>query len=212
MKLAIRSISAAISVAVAGLLSIPANAATSVTVADFTATPSQTLQIRPKSWSDPAFGDMGWSHHSAWGKFDATAGQMVSIKAVSANPNVHPAITVWYRGDKDTVADNYVKDHFYAQSAPMFELGVTDETTGAVLGDLVMKVVKFGFDKDKNRGTIEGIPGVGKKDGVPGQYILSFKAKQTGTYMFVLGGFNPAAKVDTTLKYDVVTDVSLTTP
>lgn len=215
MKLAIRSIPIAISFIIAGLVSVPAaNAATAVmAVADFTATPSQTLQTRPKSWGDSDFGDMGWTHHSTWGKVQATAGQVITIKAVAVNPNIHPGVTVWYRGEKDTVDDMYVKDHFYAQTAPMFEKGVKDETTGAVLGDLVMKVVAFGFDKDKNKGLLDGIPNAGKRDKVPGQLVLTFKAKQTGTYMFVLGGFNPGpAVVDTSLKYDVVTDVTVATP
>jgi hypothetical protein len=77
---------------------------------------------------------------------------------------------------------------------------------------MVMKVAAFGFDKDRNTGNIEGVRGAGKRDKVAAQLTLTFKAKQTGTYMFVLGGFNPAASVDTALKYDVVTSVSLANP
>jgi hypothetical protein len=214
MKLTIRAASVAVSLLMTGFLATPANAATKLmSVGDFTATPSQTLQIRPKSWNDPAFGDMGWTHHSAWGKFQATAGQTVTIKAVAANTNVHPGVTVWYRGAKDTADDSYVPDHFYAPNSSQFVSGAKDETTGTDLGNIVMKVVKFGFDKDKNKGVIDGIPGLAKKDKVAGQLVLTFKAKQTGTYMFVLGGFNPSpVDVDASVKYDVATEVTLTNP
>ncbi len=212
MKLAVRFIS----VGFLGL--VFASAASAVTspmmVGDFMAEPSQTLQTKAKSWSDPAFGDMGWTHNSGWGKFEATAGQLITIKAVSSNRNIHPGITVWYRGDADTIDDNYVADHFYPQNSNLFVMGAKDETTGETLGNLVMKIIAFGYDKDKNTGSIEGLPAsAGKKDKVPGQLILNFKAKKTGTYMFVLGGFNPGPKtVDTAIKYDVVTDVTITDP
>jgi hypothetical protein len=218
MKLTIRSIPVAISLLTTGLLfASTANAITQpATVGDFIATPSQTLQTKATSWSDPAFGDAGWTHNSSWGKFTATAGQVVSIKAVSANPTIHPGISVWYRSDKDTIADTYVADHFYPQNANLFVKGAKDETTSEALGDLVMKIVKFGFDKDKNKGKLDATPGAAKRDGVAGQLVLTFTAKQTGTYMFVLGGFNPGPKVLTTdelaLKYDVVTSVTITTP
>jgi hypothetical protein len=215
MKLTTRSIPAAISLLVTGLLfASTANAITQpMSVGDFTATPSQTLQTKATSWRDPAFGDMGWTHNSAWGKVQATAGQVITIKAVSANSNIHPGITVWYRGAADTIDDSYVADHFYPQNANLYVKGAKDETTGAALGDLVMKVVKFGFDKDRNKGVMDGIPGAGKRDKVAGQLVLTFTAKQTGTYMFVLGGFNPGPKtVDSTIKYDVVTDVTVVTP
>jgi hypothetical protein len=183
-------------------------------VGDFNAEPSQTLQTKARSWSDPAFGDMGWTHNSGWGKFEATAGQIISIRAVASNRNIHPGITVWYRGDVDTIDDNYVADHFYPQNANLFVMGAKDETTGATLGNLVMKIAAYGFDKDKNTGIIEGLPpAAGKKDKVSGQLILNFKAKKTGTYIFVLGGFNPGPRtVDTALKYDVLTDVTITDP
>lgn len=183
-------------------------------VGDFIAEPGQTLQTKAKSWSDPAFGDMGWTHNSGWGKFEATAGQLITIKAVASNRNIHPGITVWYRGEADTIDDNYVADHFYPQNANLFVKGAKDETTGATLGNLVMKIAAYGFDKDKNTGIIDGLPAAaGKKDKVSGQLILNFKAKKTGTYMFVLGGFNPGPKaVDSTLMYDVLTDVTITDP
>lgn len=209
MKFMIRTIPAIL----AGLfVTSIANATTApMSVGDFNATPSQALQTKITSWRDPAFGDMGWTHSSAWGKFTATAGQEVTITAVSSNVKLHPAISVWYRGTDDTAADNYVADHFYAQNANQYVKGATDETTGAALGDIAMKIVKYGFDKDLN--PLTTFFGGGIKDTVSGTLVLKFKVKTTGSYMFVLGGFSKAvATLDSSLKYPVQTTVSITTP
>jgi len=180
-------------------------------IADFTATPSQVLQVRPKSWMDPAFGDMGWTHHSAWGSFHAEAGQKVTIKAVAANDALHPGVSVWYRGAKDTAPDKYVLDHFYGQDASQYKRGAVDETTQQPIGDIVMKIVAFGYDLDGQARQGEGLRG--KRDGVRGQLELSFTAKNAGEYMFVLGGVNPGKMLtDFSVKYDVQTDVTVETP
>lgn len=187
-----------------------ANAATTpATVADYSAeNPIQTLQTKSTSWRDPAFGDMGWTHNSGWGKFQASKGQTVTISAMSSVPGLHPGMTVWFRGKKDTAPDNYVADHSYPQNANQFVLGATDETTGQEVGNIVMKVVKYGYDQDGNslKTELNGI-----EDGVSGQLQLTFKAAQTGTYMFVLGGINPDTGVDTASKMDVDTEVTMTT-
>jgi hypothetical protein len=212
MKLAIRSITTGMSVVIAGLLGLStANAATSIdTIGDFNVARSLPLKTKSTSWNDPAFGNMGWTHNSGWGKVWAKAGQIVTIKAVASNPNLHPAISVWYRGIKDTAPDKYVHDHFYVQNANQFELGATDEANGALLGNIVMNIVRFGFDKDLNKLTFLGS---GIKDGVSGQLILKFTAKTTGTYMFVVGGFTaPHASVDSALSYTVQTTVTRATP
>jgi hypothetical protein len=208
MKL-IRSIPAIM----AGLFAVSvANATTApMFIGNFNTTPSQPLQTKVTSWSDPAFGDMGWTHSSGWGKVWAKAGQVVTIKAVTGNANIHPGVSVWYRGPLDTAPDNYVADHFYAQNANLYVRGAKDETTGAALGDIVMKIVTFGFDKDSN--TLDNLFGSGKADNVPGQVVLRFTAKSTGTYMFVVGGYSaPNASVDPALKYSVQTTVSRVTP
>jgi hypothetical protein len=212
MKLAIRSIPVAMTLAVTGLFGVSvAHAVTApMFIGDFNTTRSQPLTTKSTSWRDSAFGDMGWTHNSGWGKFWAKAGQVVTIKAVSSNPNVHPGISVWYRGADDTAPDNYVADHFYPQNANQYVKGAKDETTQAVLGDIAMKIVEFGFDKDLNKLSFLG---KGITDTVSGQLVLKFTAKTTGNYMFVVGGFSlPHASVDPALKYTVQTTVTRTTP
>jgi hypothetical protein len=212
MKLTSRSIPTMLTMVLTGVLfASSANATTSpMFIGDFTQTPSQPLQARMTSWNDPLFGEMGWTHHSGWGTFQATAGQFVTIKAVASTSRFHPAITVWYRGDDDTAPDNYVADHFYVQNANMYVKGATDETTQAVLGDISMKIVKYGFDKDSNR---RNFMSSGVRDGVSGQLVLNFMAKKTGTYIFVVGGFSlPHATLDAATKYPIQTDVTIITP
>lgn len=208
MKLAIRSLA----LVMGGLfVASAANATTSpMFMGDFTATPSQVLKSRMTSWNDPLFGEMGWTHHSGWGKFTAKAGQVVTIKAVSTSTTrFKPAVTVWYRGADDTAPDSYVADHFYVQNANMYVKGAKDEMTGASIGDISMKAVAFGFDKDSNKRDFMGA----KLDGVPGKLELTFMARKTGTYTFVMGGFSPAhSTLDSATLYPVQTTVTVKTP
>lgn len=166
-----------------------------------------TLTTKSKSWSDPAFGDMGWTHSSDWGSFSATQGQTVTINMISQTPGIHPGSTVWYRGADDTAADNYVVDHFYPQIANFAKFGATDESSGANLGNIIMKHVTHGYDQDGN--TVASKVLSGKSDKKSGRLSLTFKAPYTGSYMFVVGGFNPDASIDTTLKYNVDVKVSV---
>ena len=176
-------------------------------IASFTADqPTQTLSTRHKGWRDPAFGDMGWTHFSDWGTFQARKGHPVTITAVSSNPDIHPGITVWYRGANDTAPDTYVVDHFYAQSAPQFKLGATDESTGAVIGNIVMSLSTFGYDLDGQSKALRNLRG--KRDGVPGQLVIKWVPQNTGTFMFVLGAVNPGPGAsDSTIRYDIETTV-----
>ncbi|MGR8932806.1 MAG: copper(I)-binding protein CorA [Gammaproteobacteria bacterium] len=176
----------------------------------FTTEPNQVLSVRPKSWRDPAFGDMGWTHSSDWGRVWVKKGQTVTITAVSSDAGVHPGITVWHRGKDDTAPNDWVVDHFYPQNANFAEFGAKDEATGKTIGDIVMKIVEYGYDQDGNTKHPKNMHGI--KDGVPGQLVLSFKAERGGAYMFVVGGFNPDVGVDTTLKYDINTNVTVTGP
>lgn len=169
--------------------------------------PIQTLKTKATSWRDPAFGDMGWTHNSAWGTFQAQKGQTVTITAIAGEAGLHPGITVWFRGKRDTAPDNYVADHFYAQNANQFVLGASDEKTGSTIGNIVMKAVKYGYDQDGNKQQVADLNGA--KDGVPGQLELSFTAPQTGNYLFVLGGFNPDAGIDTATPFGVDTEVQI---
>jgi hypothetical protein len=194
------------------------------TVAEFPDTTPQELTIHPLGWSDPAFGDMGWTHRSAWGTFTAEKGQRVEIMVDSANPSVHPGVSVWYRDAvKDTIADNYVFDHFYAQMANQYKSKAVDEKTAAELGNLVMKNVAYGYDQDgKNNPRIPELRGL--RDKVAGKLTLTFKATKSGTYIFTVGGinggndlFDVAADGTKTLKADfakipVTTTVTVTTP
>lgn len=153
---------------------------------------SNLYSVTAKGWSDPAFGDAGWTHNSGWGTVTAKAGQTVTITATADTKGVHPGVTVWYRDAvKDTAPDDYVVDHFYQQNANLFKAKATDETTSEVLGNIVMKYVAHGYDLDKN--TVNDTLLKGKKDSVSGKLMLSFKAPSDGTYMFVVGGFNPDA-------------------
>lgn len=157
---------------------------------------AQTLKARFKSWRDPAFGDMGWTHHSSWGSFEATKGQMVTITVNSTDAaDFHPGVSVWYRdAAADTIADTYVADHFYVQNAPQFVRGAKDETTGAVLGDIVMRAAAWGYDADGIKGAkLLGLNG--KKDGTSGKLVVKFRVKNTGSYLFVLGGVLPGAGI-----------------
>lgn len=203
----------AMSFVIAGLfVAGTAHATTSPSkIVRFTAAkPTSVLQTKSTSWRDPAFGDMGWTHNSSWGRFTATKGQTVTISAVSSNPKIHPGLSVWSRGKADTAPNQYVADHFYAQNANQFVLGAKDEETGEVVGNIVMKIAAYGYDQDGNKATVPTLNG--QKDGVPGQLDLAFIVKQTGTYMFVLGGFNPNKGVDPAALNDVETTVSITGP
>lgn len=180
------------------------------TVTDFTTDGvEQTLIVHASGWSDPAFGDMGWTHRSAWAKFTAQKDQTVVIKAMSDNTDVHPGISVWYRSEKDTIDDKYVYDHFYAQMANQFKSKAVDEATQAPLGNLVMKNVAYGYDMDGNK----RLPRLhGARDGVAGEYTLKFRAPQTGTYMFVLGGVNPGKSLFTDGTLTTLTDTAAKLP
>lgn len=177
-----------------GFAAVSANAATapaSVFAFD-SVNKNSTFSVTAKGWSDPAFGDAGWTHNSGWGSVDVKKGQTVTITAVADNKGVHPGATVWYRDPvKDTAPDNYVIDHFYQQNASVFKNKAVDESTSTEIGNIVMKYIAHGYDLDKN--SVNDLLLKGKKDGTAGKLTLSFKAPSDGIYMFVVGGFNPDA-------------------
>lgn len=193
----------------AGLFGAASSQAATIPANIFNFTADATTAVFPvkaKGWRDPAFGDMGWTHSSAWGTLTTTKkNQMVTIKMTAVDAGIHPGITVWYRGADDTTENKYVVDHFYPQNANFTKFGVTDETTGAKLGNIVMRHVTHAFDVDGTK-SIKGMGPV--KDNVAGELEISFKAPQKGDYMFVVGGVNPDANVDLTVSHDV--DVSVT--
>lgn len=202
-----------ISLTVAGLLAASASQAATIpaSITKFTSTVTDDVfSVKSKGWRDPAFGDMGWTHSSDWGTLGAKKGQTVTIKLVAADAGIHPGMTVWFRGKDDTAADKYVVDHFYPQNANFVKFGVTDETTGADLGNIVMRHVVHGYDRD---GNTKGVKSMNPQiDNVPGQVELSFTAPRSGRYMFVVGGFNPDAGVDAALKYNINVTATVTGP
>jgi Copper(I)-binding protein CorA len=223
MKLNSKIVANAVAVAVLGFSISGAEAATKpARIVGFTVPTGsvQTLNVRKSGWRDPAFGDMGWTHSSDWGKFTTKMkDKMVTIKLVAKVAGLHPGITVWYRGKDDTAPDTYVVDHFYPQNANVYENGAKDETTNKDLGNIAMKVVAYGYDGDGHKDyglnddgskiltPPEGMKAI--KDGKSGTVTLSFKAAKAGNYMFVVGGFNPAAGVDGSKTHGVATTVSI---
>jgi len=175
-----------------------------------------TFNVRVKSWRDPAFGDMGWTHHSQWGIVkDVKQNQVVTIKAVTDVAGFHPGMTVWYRGELDTASDNYVIDHFYVQNAQQYKLGATDETTGVDVGNIVMNFIAHGYDRDIDPlvGSLpKAMPRMnGRVDNIPGQLTLKFRALKPGNYMFVVGGVNPDSAIATsTARHPVAVNVKVT--
>jgi hypothetical protein len=193
----IETFSGKLSIVAASLLfASSAGAATKPSnIAAFSNKTSASLNVKSKGWSDPAFGSAGWTHFSSWGEFSARKGQRVEIKVESSDVNVHPGVTVWFRGANDTAPDDYVPDHFYQQTGDLIALRVKDETTSEALGNIVMKYVANGYDMDDNPFDAAGLIGEdakGLKDGIPGTLKLSFRARKTGKYQFVVGGVNPS--------------------
>lgn len=179
-----------------------------MTITAFSNKTSATLNVKSKGWSDPAFGNAGWTHFSAWGQFRAKKGQMVEIKVQSSDINVHPGVTVWFRGPNDTAPDEYVPDHFYPQASDFTALRAKDEMTSAALGNILMKYVTSGYDKDDNpfnAAELIGDDAKGQKNGIPGNLKLTFRVKKTGKYLFVTGGVNPSP-------VDIVSDKNTNIP
>jgi hypothetical protein len=210
MKANKKAISSLLSIVAGSLLTVSVGHTATIPGSIFAFTPTvknDVFVVKSKGWSDPAFGDMGWTHSSDWGTFSATAGQVVTIILKSTNLAVHPGATVWYRGANDTAPDNYVVDHFYPQNANFAKFGAVDENTGAALGNIIMKHIVHGYDQDNNSVIDTTLKGI--KDKIPGRLLLKFKAPYTGTYIFVGAGFNPDAGVDTTLTYKIKVNVNV---
>lgn len=201
-----------ISLVAAGLLVASASQAATqpASITNFTASVTDDIfSVKSKGWRDPAFGNKGWTHSSDWGTVRAKQGQTVTITMQTNAIGIHPGITVWHRGVNDTAPDGWVVDHFYPQDANFVKLGAVDGG-GLPLGDIVMRHVVHAYDKDGNAENVSGMNP--ERDGIPGQLEMSFTAPRNGLYMFVVGGFNPDAGVDTTLKYDINVNVTVSAP
>ncbi|MDD5275763.1 MAG: copper(I)-binding protein CorA [Methylovulum sp.] len=202
-----------ISLVAVGLLAASASQAATKPASIFTFNASVTddvFSVKSKGWRDPAFGDMGWTHSSDWGTVQVKKGQTVTIKMAAVDAGIHPGITVWYRGPSDTAPNDYVVDHFYPQNANFAKFGAVDDTTGDALGNIIMKYVVHGYDLDGNTKKVKSMNPI--KDGVSGELEVSFTASRPGTYMFVVGGFNPDAGIDSSLRYDVNVNLTVTAP
>lgn len=173
---------------------------------------THTFSVRPNSWSDPAFGYQGWTHHSDWGIVRAKKGSVITIRLTSAVSGLHPAVTVWQRGGKDTAPNSYVPDHFYPQVLDFNKIGAIDEDTGEEIGDIVMKVTKWGYDKDGNSLNFTLFNPVA--DEIPGHLELTFEAPRSGAYMFAVGAHNPDALsgINAASRYNVDGEVIVATP
>jgi hypothetical protein len=163
--------------------------------------PKATFNVRGKGWSDPAFGEMGWTHSCKWGSFQAKKGQKVKLILKAKEKGLHPAATVWYRGIADTASNEYVVDTFYPQNGNIVKYGITDNDTGAELGDVVMLNMAYGYDADANSVVDKKLQP--KKDSINGRLILKFTAPEDGDYSFAVGGFNPDMNIDNTVGHDV---------
>jgi len=173
---------------------------------------THVFNVRPHSWSDPAFGFQGWTHHSDWGRVRARRGSLITIKLTSTTPGLHPAATVWFRGGNDTAPDAYVPDHFYPQLGNYSKIGAISEETGEDLGNIIMRYVRHGYDHDNNSLNFTLFNPI--RDQVPGQLELSFQAPQSGVYMFVVGGINPDADsgIDNRTRYNFNAEVTVSRP
>jgi hypothetical protein len=213
MKARFKKLTGVASLLSVGLLAAPTSYAATQPASITAFTPQMTyavLTAKSKGWRDPAFGDMGWTHSSGWGSFTAQKNQKVTITLTSATLGLHPGITVWYRGANDTAPNSYVVDHFYPQNANFAKFGATDESSGAAIGNIVMRHIIHGYDLDGNNLNVKNMVGI--TDGISGQLTLSFTARFKGDYIFVVGGFNPNAGVSATVKHNINTSVTVTAP
>lgn len=169
------------------------------------------FSVSPRGWRDPAFGNMGWTHSSQWGQFNAKKGQIVTISITSQAAGLHPGCTVWRRDRLNTADVSYVPDHFYSQSDGMHKWGATDEATGENLGAIIMPIVAWGYDKDDNINTFSRKHRI--TDGTPGTLGLTFTAPARALYQFVVAGFNPDSGIDPAVKkFNMEVTVTITNP
>lgn len=191
------------------LTATQANAATPIDAAligEFQLNVPQTAPVQASAWFKSAFGNAGWTHFSKWGYINLKAGQKVNVSVQSNVAGLHPGITCWQRalGGKNAPI-NYFTGHSYIQFNDVIVNNTTDETTGAKVGNFKMLLVANGYDHDGMTQTAS-IPGNTSlnpiDDGVPGLVTLSFRAKQKGVYMCVVGGINPNDNTSTTGGFD----------
>jgi hypothetical protein len=162
---------------------------------------STGFNVTSRGWSDLNFVGQGWTHNSQFGQFKARKGQTVTIKVISANPGIHPGLTVWYRPSNSSGNHRkglgYVPAHNYPQTSDWNQNNARDEETQKRLGNIVMKYIANGYDADGNDPSIDVRTQVNNPmvvalvDNIPGIVQLQFTAPKKGIYQFATGGINP---------------------
>ncbi len=184
------------------------------------ADPTHSMTVKADSWFNPTMGYLGWTHTSKWGFVKLQKGKPVTITVTTAITGLHPAISVWHRGDKKTTGESaqYMNDHFYSQFKDIYESNATDTEVPNVtkkLGQFKMYFYTNGFDRD---GMGEVLPAsydisplIRLLDGVEGKVSVTFLPKDSGVYQFAVGAINPGPGLSTGMmgaNYPVETTVT----
>lgn len=194
---------------IALLTATQADAATPIDAAligEFQLNVPQTAPVQASAWFKSAFGNAGWTHFSKWGYIKLKAGQKVNVSVQSNVAGLHPGITCWNEKQGGKYAPlNYFTGHSYIQFNDVIVSNTTDETSGAKVGNFQMLLAANGYDRDgmTQTASIPANPSLNPiQDGVPGLVTVSFRAKQKGVYMCVVGGINPDNATSTTGGFD----------
>lgn len=156
------------------------------------------LDVKGKSWYDPTppQSGKGWTHNAKWGVFVANEGDNIVITVKSSNPRLHPGISVWRVGPGNSAPFKYVPDHLFFQTVDWINDGAIDDTANKAVGNIRMKIEKFGYDADNNDASLTELNPI--SDGEEGTLKLEFKVSKSGIYKFVVGGINPGPDLGTT--------------
>lgn len=159
---------------------------------------SINLEVKLKSWYDPTppANTQAWTHTGAWGVFVANEGDNILITAKASDPRLHPGISVFRIGANNTAQFKYVPDHLFTQNKDWINVGAIDDTTNKPVGDIRMRIEKFGYDADNNDASLTELNPI--TDGEEGTLKLEFKVSKSGLYKFYVGGINPGPDLGTT--------------
>jgi hypothetical protein len=191
---------ALISVAAGLFFANPLQAATAISGTFFDKdNTSADMDVRAYSWYNLSMGYLGWTHHSNWGFVKLKKDKPVTIALTTEVSGLHPAITVWYRaGAKNPKMLPYMNGHAYKQFGDIYEPNAeaTDAENNPVkVGNLVMKFITNGFDRDGMPDTLPVEYDQSQlyrvMDGVPGKLTITFTPSENGWYQFVVGAINP---------------------
>lgn len=160
---------------------------------------TEDMAVRAYSWYNLSMGYLGWTHHSNWGFVKLKKGKPVTITLATDVSGLHPAITVWYRaGAKNPKMLPYMNGHAYKQFGDIYEPNAeaTDAENNPVkVGNLVMKFITNGFDRDGMPDTLPVKYDQSQlyrvMDGAPGKLAITFTPPENGWYQFVVGAINP---------------------